>query len=709
VSLGRFLLGVAALLCVIGSLGSASLALRRRYMTGWSDAPARLAETVIGVALLTAVLELLGTLGLFRLGPIVIASVLLGAGTTWAVRAPAGDLTPPVPSHPAGRPLIGAVALVLAGLVVAEWAVPTLHSYDVGIRAFDSLWYHMPWAATFAQTGHITRLSFTDVEYLTPFYPAGAELLHGFGIAMLGRDTLSPGLNLVFLPPALLAAWCIGRPRGLGVASMSGAALALATPMMRFSQAGSAANDVVGVFFLIAAVALVLNTIWASAPGDEHEVGALGGPGALAPLLLAALAAGLAIAAKLSLLAPVLALSAGVVVLARPGRRVPVGGVWLGGVAVAGGFWYLRNLITVGNPLPWLSFGVLPTPAAPLQAHTAFSILHYATDGRIWSRFFQPGLADGLGPLWPVLLAAAVLGPLACVVRGPGRATRVLGLVSLACLLGYVLTPESAAGPGGHPVGFAFNLRYAAPWLTLALAATPLAAWRAGRYAAEVAVGALATVLAVTLSQSRLWPSGYTVAGLLLGAGVVAVALLSPAGRERWRDGHRRLGLLVAPALALVLAVTALGYAGERHYLRGRYVFAPHVSSLAGLWQWFRGVHRARVGLVGTFGGFFSYPLFGLDGSNRVVYVARRGPHGSFTAITSCRRWRSSVNQGHFAYVVTTPARDPWHPSRLLASPEGSWTAGDPAARIVFRSRAGEQPVTVFALRGALTPAGCGG
>jgi hypothetical protein len=708
-SLARYVLGVVALACVLGSLGSAALSLRRRYLTGFSGAPARLAETVVTLALLTAVLELLGALGLFRLGPIVLASVLVGAGTTLAARSPVRGGTPRlVPSETATRPLIRALALVLAGLVLAEWAVPTLHSYDVGIRAFDSLWYHMPWAATFAQTGHVTPLNFTDVEYLTPFYPAGAELLHGFGIVMLGRDALSPGLNLVFLPLVLLAAWCVGRPRGLGAATMSGAALALGTPMMRFSQAGSAANDVVGVFFLIAAVALLVNTIWASAPADEHERGALGGPGVVAPLSLAALAAGLAIATKLSLLAPVLALSAGVVMLARPGRRRSLGGVWVAGVAVAGGFWYLRNLIAVGNPLPWLSFGVLPTPAAPLQAHTAFSVLHYAADGRIWSRFFEPGLADGLGPLWPLLLAAAILGPLACVARGPDRPTRVLGLVSLAGLLAYALTPESAAGPGGDPIGFAFNLRYAAPWLTLALAVTPLAAWRAGRYVAEATVVVIALLLAATLAQSRLWPGGYTTAGLLLGAAVAAVALLARAARERWtRAAHPRLVLLAAPALALVAAGAALGYAGERHYLRGRYVYAPHVSSLASLWQWFRGVHGARVGIVGTFGGFFAYPLFGLDGSNRVAYVARHGPHGSFTALTSCGQWRAAVNRGHFRYLVTTPARDPWHPSRLLASPEGSWTAGDPAARIVFRSRAGAQPITVFALRGALTPSAC--
>ena len=83
-----------------------------------------------------------------------------------------------------------------AAVTLAEWAAPTLESYDVGIRRFDSLWYHLPWAASFAQTGQITSLRFTDVEYLTAFYPATAEMLHGLGIVLLGRDTLSPAINL---------------------------------------------------------------------------------------------------------------------------------------------------------------------------------------------------------------------------------------------------------------------------------------------------------------------------------------------------------------------------------------------------------------------------------------------------------------------------------------------------------------------------------
>jgi hypothetical protein len=681
VSVARYAYGVLALALVCGSLGVAAVALRRRYFPEWDGALARLTEAVIGLALLTAILEVLGTIGWFRLGTIVAVCAASAAGVLRAVGWPRGG-------HPRGARagaswqshlLVGA-PLIAAAAVLAEWAAPTLESYDVGIRPFDSLWYHLPWAASFAQTGHIASLRFTDVEYLTAFYPAGAELIHGLGIVLLGRDTLSPVLNLLWLGLTLLAAYCIGRRRGLGALTMTGAALALGTRMVVFSQAGSAANDVVGVFFLLAAVAMLMNA--ADAP---------------APFLLAAIAAGLAVSVKLSLLAPVLALTLSVIV-SRRGRQAAR---WIGCLLLAGGYWYVRNLVTVGNPLPWTSLGVLPTPAAPLQQHTAYSVVHYLGGSHLWKGVFEPGLASGLGPWWPVILMAVIVGPILCLLAGSSRELRVAAFTALASTLAYVLTPESAAGPAGHPLGFAFNLRYGAPALTLSLALAPLAPVLSGGRRRLATEAGLIVVLAATLAQARLWPSAH-VGGALAVAAVVA--LLVAAVRSR----PRRV-LLLAGAGTLALAAAALGYPLQRHYLHGRYAYEPGVSSLSRVWARFRAIHHSRVAVVGTFGGFFSYPLFGLDDSNRVRYVARRGAHGSFTPIESCAAWRSALNAGSFRYVVTTPARDPWHPRTLSPSPEGAWTASDPAAHLIYGYHALGQPISVFELVGELNPTACPG
>jgi len=690
--LGRYVVGAAGLVVVLGSLALAAVVMRRRWLGEWAGAPARLAETVIGLALLIGILELLGTVGLFDLGPVLGACVLAALATVrW--------LGPGRSGRARGSDWLGAaVALAAGAAVIAEWGALTIQSYDVGIRGFDSLWYHLPWAASFAQTGSIGGLRFTDVEYLTPFYPATAELLHGLGIVLLGRDTLSPGLNLLWLSLTLLAAYCIGRPRGVGGATAIGAALAMGTTMMDYSQAGSAANDVVAVFFLLAAVALLVTE-----------------PERPAARALAAVAAGLAVGTKLTVLAPVLALTVGVVAIAPRGRRIGTALLWLGPLIVAGGFWYARDLIAVGNPLPWTSLGgVLPTPAPALQQHTGYSIAHYLTTAHFWSAFAQPALAAGLGRWWWAVLAVAVIGPLLCLApRRLGRnvqhldvssqaIVRMLGCVALFSLAAYLITPETAAGPVGDPLGFAFNLRYLAPALTLALAVGPLAPALAGR--ARLAVTTiLAIVLAGTIAQPVLWPDAHAAGAVAIGVAALAAAGLLLAG------GRARTPLAIAAAVLglVVVAGAAAGYRLQGHYLRGRYAYQPNVSYLAKVWALFRTVHDARVGVVGTFGGFFAYPLYGLDDSNRVQYLAEHGPHGSFTPITSCPEWRAEVNSDHLKYLITTPARDPWHPSALTPSPETRWTATDPAATPVFSEQALGQPIVVFRLRGPLDVASC--
>jgi hypothetical protein len=455
----------------------------------------------------------------------------------------------------------------------------------------------------------------------------------------------------------------------------------MATPMILLSQAGSAANDIVGVFFVLAAVALYVNA------GASR-----------AALVLAGVAAGLAIGVKLSMLAPVLALTAGVLVLSPTGRRRADALAWLVPLVLAGGFWFGRNLIAVGNPLPWVNLPGLAIPAAPLQAHTGFSIAHYLFHPHAWRGLLEPGLAAGFGSWWWAILAAVVIGPLLCLLPGAGARVRMLGLVALASIVAYLITPETAAGPAGHPLGFAFNLRYSAPALTLALAVLPLAPAFAGRRAQLGLAAVLSLVLVVTLTHRGLWDSPQLIGQILVAVAVLAVLAAALLHRPR---------LLASLGAVALVAVCAAGFLGQRNYLRSRYGYQPGISHLSRLWALFRSVHNARVGLTGTFGGFFSYPLYGVDVSNRVQYIAAPGPHGSFTPIGACGAWRGEVNRLHLRYVVITPNRDPWRPKRLLPAPEGAWIASDPAARLVFRRRAQGQDVAVYQLTGRLSPIRC--
>jgi hypothetical protein len=702
VSLGRYLIGVAALLCVLGSLGVGAAAVRRYFFPHWCGGYARLAEIVTGCALLLGIMEVLGTVGLFTLVPIVVGSIAVGSALRLGLTSRSSAR---VVRRGAVRPRVTAADAVLilvsvAGLVAVllQWTGRTLQSFEHGITGADSIAYHLPHSAFYAQIGQIRAIPYTDDAYLTGLYPATSELFHALGIVLMGNDVISPAINLIWLALALLAAWCIGSVRGVGYASMLAAALAMATPMMVGSNAGTADNDVLGVFFVMAALALWIRT--ADKPTTDKRTYRAGS-------IIAAVVAGLALSVKLNLLAPVGALALVAIAFTPSGWRRSATGWWIGGLVLAGGYWYARNLIAVGNPLPWFGFGVLPTPhPAPLQQGNNYSLADYATYPRILRHWLIPALNLNLGPWWPALVAAAVVGPLVCLFAKRDRVISAAALIALASLLAYPFTPLTACGPWGHPYCLNSNIRFGAPALTLALAVTPLALVFRSQLGRLAAAAGLTTLFVATVALRRTWTADYNLSGAhaaVVPVLVVAVIVvlrprsLIPLGRSLVRVTAATL------ALSLALAGIAVGYSGTRDYLTHRYADKHGRYAIYKVWRWARGLHHAQLALAGTFGWFFSYPLWGLDDSNRVGYMGQRGPHGSFRPITNCRVWRAALNRGHYQYVVTT-ARAVFFTTQVVRSPEVLWTRTDPAARLVFSPN---RAIQVFRLTGPLHPDRC--
>ena len=227
VDLGGYLWGVVQVALVVGSIGFTAFRLRQRLLPSWDGAPARLVEAIVGVALVIWLSEFLGTFGLFYAGGL-IAAALLVAGTVafWpAGPAAAGD-PPPLPvakassgvvpptASPAGESAwaLGLMVLVIAGTVFS-YGVTTKHALDRGVFNFDSLWYHLPFAVDMVQTHSVVGMHHVDTVFTNWFYPQNSELLHGVGILLTGRDTLSLFLNLGWLAVAFLAAYCVGRLR----------------------------------------------------------------------------------------------------------------------------------------------------------------------------------------------------------------------------------------------------------------------------------------------------------------------------------------------------------------------------------------------------------------------------------------------------------------------------------------------------------------
>jgi len=74
------------------------------------------------------------------------------------------------------------------------------------------------------------------------------------------------------------------------------------------------------------------------------------------------------------------------------------------------GFWFIRNLIEAGNPLPWIKAGPLTGPAQPdSDSRHPNTVAHYLfpPDTTVIHRSFLSGLHESFGVLWPITLGLA--------------------------------------------------------------------------------------------------------------------------------------------------------------------------------------------------------------------------------------------------------------------------------------------------------------
>src|SRR5437868_8577751 len=393
-----FLLGFASLFASLWALGLGAARVRSRLLVGWSGLPARLADGVIAIALLIWIAELIGIVGGLERLPLVAACVIVGLVLRTTIRPPTG-VERPLPAPRQGDWAMP-VAIAICAILALHWSIGTVNALGAGITNYDSTWYHMPFAAHFAQTGSSLGFAAVSPRYLAWFYPQNSELLNGIGMALFQRDLLSPLLNILCMGGCLAAAWCIGRPYRRGVWTLAAGAIVLDAGLM-FDQAGEARNDALGLFFLLAGAAILVN---GAAAGGWRRPGA-------GPLAVAGLAVGLAAGTKLSFVAPAAALLVAVPAYSASGRRrrtaLAFGGPLLAGCA----FWYVRNVAEAGNPLPWFkAIGPLRLdgPEQGLGGRPQYSVLHYLGNGNVWNDWFEPALSHKLGELWPLLLLTVV-------------------------------------------------------------------------------------------------------------------------------------------------------------------------------------------------------------------------------------------------------------------------------------------------------------
>lgn len=734
-SFGAYLEGLVLLVVCVGALAVGGHALRRRVAPQLRGSIGAIADVVCVLGLLTLTLQAVGVIGVLDRPGVVIGCLLVGAaaravGARGGGTGPATDAgaTPTDAGTPAtdtsaavagagatvadtGRTAVAAVAIAGVAVVAAAWLGWTIFAYRNGMETVDTLWYHMPFAARFVQLHNIRHLHYVDGDSITAFYPANSELVHAFGLVLFANDVLSPALNLCWGALALCCAWAIGRPWRREPHCLLACLPVLATPGLVSTQPGGALTDIVTIALLLASVAVIVN----GTSGRQLHTG---------PLAVAAVAAGLALGTKYTMIVPAIALGAGAVLVLSRGRRARHAAIWAGGLILLGGYWYLRNAIAVGNPLPSLAhLGPISLPSP--HSERSYTVWEYLTDGAIWRQIFIPGLRQSLGLAWWALIAGAVGGGLLAAIDGREPARALLGAIALVSGFVFLVTPQLLGLPG-DPIFFSVNVRYLAPALSLGLTLVPLARVLRGPRATAAWAAAATVALVFTALDPGVWRSGIAVkplspplhGGSALAGAVAALVILAvgewwllhgrarrgrrsalrlpwePLGR-RWIAAERAA---TAAAATVALAVVFGGWAVADRYAHDRYRDSP---PLPAVFAWAQHQHHARIGLVGLNS---QYPLTGARSANYVQYVGVPEPHGGFTRAATCRAWRTAVDAGRYGWLLVTP--DAF--TSVDRQPALRWTQSSRNAQLTIRQYTdGVEVGALFRITGRLDPNSC--
>jgi hypothetical protein len=661
----------------------------------------------------------LGSFSLLYGGWIVAGSVAAGVGAAMLGRAKAPADADSLAVQPPRIPSIALlIALGVASFTVAEWTFHSQLGLDRGMFGGDTTWYHMPFSGRFAQEHSIVDLHQTDPLRLTAwFYPVTYELLNSAGTLVFDSDFLSPLMNLGWLSLGLLSAWCIGRPYGVAPATLVASALVFDSGVLVVTQSGEGRNDLMGIALLVAFAAIIVNGHQirrARDPDAELDGGPLIDRG---PLIIAGLAAGLAVSVKLTFLAPVGAIAVGLLLFANPRARRATLAVFGLALLATGAYWYGKNLIHAGNPLPLIhGFGPIDIPhpdQMDLYPREPNSVAHYLFDPPVYRAWFFPRLEDALGPLWPLILVIALAGSAYGILRARNRMVRVLAAAALVTAVVYVFTPLTAAGQEGAPTGFFTNTRYLMPALVLALALIPLARpLRLPEKRVWWTLGFFSVLYAITVLSTPQWLPEYI-------AGTVFLTLLfvwAPAGLGYMRGvGWSRVAVGLG-AVAVVLAAVVLGRAQEVQFEKHAYADADLYLQEGGpvkAFEFARKQSDRRIGIAGSGELFFAqYGFYGRDLSNHVQYVGDPGPEGEFTVPSSCARFRQLIDDGEFDFLVVsqygTDEAD-GGPDDQTNFPLRGWVKDDPALEEVFTEEVEPQPYWLYKVRGSLHPELCHG
>ena len=260
----------------------------------------------------------------------------------------------------------------------------------------------------------------------------------------------------------------------------------------------------------------------------------------------------------------------------------------------------MRNLVAVGNPIPYTTFGPLglPAPERAFELRPGFSVFHYCDRPRGLVATGSPGPRR------------VVRVPLAA---GDRRLRRRRGLRALArrrpaaagarrvvlfTALAYVVHPADRGRRGGP----ADRVRVERPLHGARgrgrPGAAPVPAGRRGAPSARARsrFAGLALLFADHAASLVQWQQGHVKGAIAAGVAVLAAFAAIEWLRARGRWGPRAPVAWVAGLLAVVaLGALGAGWWEQRHYLERRYENLSPELKLADAVRWARDLRDAKI------------------------------------------------------------------------------------------------------------------
>jgi hypothetical protein len=681
--------------------------------THYAAAKKSLADLVVTwitlcLAQIVLVQTILGALGLLSSQGILLATIVVSLVSFLLLRTLGGPVrlnwswrrdATFIAGFLRNRTLILIVLLLAAwiGLALAFAALASASTF------WDALAYHLPMSVNWLQAGRLEPSYVPSTDIANSYFPGNGELLYLWSLAPLHNDLLVRITCLGMWLVLGIVLFCLCRKlTASSEASLAATILFLFAPIVLAQTTELALDMISTMLFLLAVVHLY--DFW-----QARSWGAL---------CMFSLASGMFLGVKYSAPAYLLLLLAGLLIFlwwARPNisgwGRIYYTLTYAAGIALLGGYWYVRNLILTGNPL-------------------------YPVEVRLLGQVILPGAFNGsyyFNRLIDHLTEIAPLDVLNAIVAGAGFLPVFAILVSIFLILRHIIGivyEHTHNEQNRRPkqvmtsavllllIGGSLLVYLNTPYSIMILTPNePITAHNlvVGMRLGMVSFALLAVVIALGFSFSPrlltpLWLSvapflAYTLLAsdhepvlwrdlmserhLFLAGAIVTLGMFACFARQtydflygKFRKASRYLTSFLI--LILVLAVGGGLYKTEQFRERFRYdVYQEVYGNIAVGWQWTaQNVHHARIAFAGS---PLSYPLYGTELENQVRYINVAGSlddryhdynHGNARAGANYQAWQSNLWQWGADYLVVSDClEDTWasaHPEVFKPAFENS-------------------------------------